>query len=193
MDDDTEILVLGIGNLLWADDGFGVRAVEELQRRYHVPEDRVRLVDGGTQGLYLVPMLQAARRVIVFDAVDYKLAPGTLKVLRGDEVPRLGGGKIDMHQTSFQDVLATVDILGNAPDEIVVIGVQPAVLDAFGASLSDPVRDALSAALAVAVEQLAAWDAPARPRTGTPDAGEALFSTAIGRAAYERRDAADGS
>ena len=47
------VLVLGIGNLLWADEGFGVRAVEALHQRHAMPTG-VSLVDGGTQGLYLL-------------------------------------------------------------------------------------------------------------------------------------------
>jgi hypothetical protein len=81
------VLVLGIGNILWADEGFGVRCVEELHRRWSFPDD-VLVMDGGTQGLYLVHYVQAAKRVIVFDAIDYGEQPGTLKLVRGDEVPK---------------------------------------------------------------------------------------------------------
>ena len=63
------IVVLGIGNLLWADEGFGVRCIEALQRRYEFA-DHVSLMDGGTQGLYLLPYVEDARRLLVFDAVD---------------------------------------------------------------------------------------------------------------------------
>ncbi|MDZ7894479.1 MAG: HyaD/HybD family hydrogenase maturation endopeptidase [Sphingobium sp.] len=100
MDSDrTNVLVLGIGNLLWADEGFGVRAVEEMNRRYVFPEG-VRLVDGGTQGIYLVQLIREADVLIVFDAVDYGLPPGTLKRVEGEEVPHfLGAKKISLHQT----------------------------------------------------------------------------------------------
>ena len=80
------ILVLGIGNLLWADEGFGVRAVEEFSRRY-LCEERVTIMDGGTQGLYLLPHVQEASRLVVFDAIDYGLEPGTMKIITDDEVP----------------------------------------------------------------------------------------------------------
>ena len=63
------VLILGIGNLLWADEGFGVRAVEDLHRRYVFPRN-VRLMDGGTQGIYLVQHIREADVLIVFDAVD---------------------------------------------------------------------------------------------------------------------------
>lgn len=72
------ILVLGIGNILWADEGFGVRAVEEFHRRY-VVSDNVTILDGGTQGLYLVSYLEEADRLIVFDAIDYGVRAGRVE------------------------------------------------------------------------------------------------------------------
>src|SRR5690242_18738397 len=53
------VLILGIGNLLWADEGFGVRAVEALHRDFAFP-DHVRLLDGGTQGIYLIQLVREA-------------------------------------------------------------------------------------------------------------------------------------
>ena len=82
------ILVLGIGNVLWADEGFGVRCVETLQRAWTFAP-YVELMDGGTQGLYLLHHVQAATRLLIFDAIDYGLAPGTLKLVENDDVPRL--------------------------------------------------------------------------------------------------------
>ena len=64
------VLVLGIGNILWADEGFGVRAVEAFHRVYAAP-DNVTVLDGGTQGLYLVQFVTEADCLIVFDAIDY--------------------------------------------------------------------------------------------------------------------------
>ncbi|MDP2220444.1 MAG: hydrogenase maturation protease, partial [Hydrogenophaga sp.] len=69
------IVVLGIGNLLWADEGFGVRCIEALQRRFEFAEP-VSQIDGGTQGLYLIQHVQAADCLLIFDAIDYGLEPG---------------------------------------------------------------------------------------------------------------------
>jgi hydrogenase expression/formation protein len=88
----SDVLVLGIGNLLWADEGFGVRCAETLAEGWSLPSG-VRVMDGGTQGLYLLPYVQGARRLIVFDAVDYGLPPGTVKLVEDDEVPRFMGAK----------------------------------------------------------------------------------------------------
>ena len=68
------IVVLGIGNVLWADEGFGVRCVEALQQRYDFAE-HVQLVDGGTQGMALLSYVQEADALLILDAIDYGLPP----------------------------------------------------------------------------------------------------------------------
>lgn len=179
------ILILGIGNLLWADEGFGVRCVELLNERYRFP-DGVRLMDGGTQGIYLVQHVQQADCLIVFDAVDYGLAPGTLKVVRDDEVPRFMGAKrMSLHQTGFQDVLALAEFTGAYPRELLLIGVQPAELEDFGGSLREPVRAQLEPALEIALAFLAERGVVATPREG--DAEQlAPAQLALGRYEAER-------
>ncbi|MGB5732991.1 MAG: hydrogenase maturation protease, partial [Thiohalocapsa sp.] len=97
------VLVLGIGNILWADEGFGVRCVEAMAERFRFPEN-VTLLDGGTQGLYLVDHVRTADVLVVFDAVDYGLPTGTLKCVEGDAVPHfMGVKKMSLHQTGFQE------------------------------------------------------------------------------------------
>jgi hydrogenase maturation protease len=150
-----DVLILGIGNLLWADEGFGVRCVELLNQRYRFPAGVV-LMDGGTQGIYLVQHVQRAGRLIVFDAIDYGLEPGTLKVVRDDEVPRFMGAKrMSLHQTGFQEVLAMAEFTGDYPRELLLVGVQPEQLDDFGGSLRESVRAQLEPALGVALAFLA--------------------------------------
>jgi hydrogenase maturation protease len=163
-----EVLVLGIGNLLWADEGFGVRAVEALHAAYEFPPG-VTLQDGGTLGLMLYEPVACARRVLVFDAIDFGLPPGTLRVLRDGEVPAWGRTKLSPHQTSFNDVLALAQMNGRTPDKIVAIGVQPIELNDFGGSLRPPVRQRLPQVVQLAAEQLAAWGFPGTPRApGVP-------------------------
>lgn len=171
-----DILVLGIGNLLWADEGFGVRCVEALESGWQCPPG-VTILDGGTQGLYLLPQVSEATRLLVLDAVDYGLAPGTLVRVVGDDVPRfLGAKKMSLHQTGFQEVLASAALIGRLPREMVLIGVQPAELEDFGGSLSPAVRARIPEAVAMAVAQLSEWGAPATPRgrDAAPAPGDAL-------------------
>lgn len=163
-----EVLVLGIGNVLWADEGFGVRAVEALHEAFAFPET-VTLQDGGTLGLNLYEQVAATRHVLVFDAIDFKLPPGTLKLLRDADVPAWGRTKLSPHQTSFNDILALARLNGRGPDSIVAIGVQPVELDDFGGSLREAVRARLPEAVTLAAQQLSAWGFAGTPRTpGAP-------------------------
>jgi hydrogenase maturation protease len=181
----TETLVLGIGNVLWADEGFGVRAVAALNAHWRFPES-VTLLDGGTQGLYLLPYVQAAKRLLVFDAVDYRLEPGTLKVLRDGDIPAyLGVGKMSLHQSSFQEVLSLAQFSGQSPESAVLVGVQPKVLMDFGGSLTAPVRARLPEALAIGLATLAEWGVAGTPREGTQ--AEALMDASLDLDPYESR------
>ncbi len=155
METPVSVLILGIGNVLWADEGFGVRAVEAMQRQYEFPPG-VTLMDGGTQGLYLVQHIQAAEIVVVFDAVDYGLPPGTLKQVEGEDVPKfLGVRKMSLHQTGFQEVLATAEMLGDYPQHLLLIGVQPVELEDYGGSLRPLVKAQIQPAIQLALEYLA--------------------------------------
>jgi hydrogenase maturation protease len=195
--DSTEagrIVVLGIGNLLWADEGFGVRCVEALQARYDFASEVV-LIDGGTQGLYLIPHVHAARKLIIFDAVDYGLPPGTLKVVENDEVPKfLGAKKMSLHQTGFQEVLQLAQLTGSYPEEVLLIGCQPEVLDDYGGSLRPSVKRSLEGALALAVERLAGWGARPTPRAQPPAGDDAVTAAGLALARYEaERPSADAA
>ncbi|MCG6941938.1 MAG: HyaD/HybD family hydrogenase maturation endopeptidase [Thiohalocapsa sp.] len=179
------MLVLGIGNILWADEGFGVRCVEAMAARYRFG-DNVTLLDGGTQGIYLVDQVRAADVLVVFDAVDYGLAPGTLKRVEGDAVPKfLGAKKMSLHQTGFQEVLTLADLLGGYPDHVLLIGVQPEALEDFGGSLRPVVKAQIEPAIDLALGYLTdlgiAPPAASEPR----DAGGERPHPALDLAAYE--------
>lgn len=148
------VLLLGIGNVLWADEGFGVRTVEAINRKYEFPGNVV-LMDGGTQGIYLIQHVQAADILIVFDAIDYDLAPGTLKLIEGDDVPNfMGAKKMSLHQTGFQEVLAMAEMLDSSPQHLLLIGVQPAMLEDFGGSLRPEVKAKIDPAIDAALAYL---------------------------------------
>ncbi len=175
-------LILGIGNVLWADEGFGVRCVERLAETLsYGPE--VTVLDGGTQGLYLLPFLEEADVMVVFDAVDYGLEPGTMKVVEGDEVPAfMGAKKMSLHQTGFQDVIATAQLMGYCPAELVLIGCQPEELEDYGGGLRAITAARIPEAVTIARDWLAArgFDAT-EGRTETPD----LADASIRQDAYE--------
>ncbi len=181
----TNVLVLGIGNVLWADEGFGVRCVERLAET-HAFDDNVVLLDGGTQGLYLLPFLEDADILVVFDAVDYGLEPGTMKIVENDEVPRfMGAKKMSLHQTGFQDVIATAQLMGYCPETLLLIGCQPEELEDYGGSLRAIVAAQIDPAIEIALQKLEGWGITARAGRGDtsqmPDASLTLDAYEGGR------------
>ena len=178
----ASVLILGIGNVLWADEGFGVRCVETMAETHALPEG-VKILDGGTQGLYLLPFIEEAEALVIFDAIDFGLVPGTLKVLRDAEVPSfMGAKKMSLHQTGFQDVLATATLTGRCPERLTLIGCQPVEIEDYGGSLRPAVAAQVAPAIAEAVAELARWGIAVRPgRTETDD----LVDRSLARDAYE--------
>jgi hydrogenase maturation protease len=180
-----DTLILGIGNVLWADEGFGVRAVEALHARYRFPDD-VRIMDGGTQGIFLLPWVRSARRLLLFDAIDFGLPPATLKVIRGDDVPRyMGAKKVSMHQAGFQEVLSSAQLTGDLPGDIALIGVQPELLDDYGGSLRDSVKARIDPAVEEACRVLRAWGIEPVPRDAEPGDDQLIGPGALDMSDYE--------
>lgn len=180
-----ETLILGIGNILWADEGFGIRAIESLHARYTFTND-VRIMDGGTQGIFLLPWVRNAKRLLIFDAIDFGLAPATLKVIRGDDVPRfMGAKKVSMHQAGFQEVLSSAELTDDLPEELALIGVQPELLDDYGGSLRDSVRAKIEPAVELGLEILRAWNITCQPRNQSPARGDYIGPAALDIRDYE--------
>ena len=176
------VLVLGIGNVLWADEGFGVRALEALHQRYRMPE-QVSLVDGGTQGMYLLDRVCAADDVLVLDAIDYGLRPGTLRLFRDEAVPAWSDTMMSLHQATFQELLTMARLRDRFPSRITLIGVQPERLDDLGGSLSPCVRDRVDEAVELAAAELRAWGV--RPVLRDKPPRDSVVAAALSIAAYE--------
>lgn len=185
MEERPQVLILGIGNLLWADEGFGVRAVEALHRAYVFP-DHVTLMDGGTQGIYLIEHVRKADILVVFDAIDYGLEPGTLKLVVDGDVPKfLGAKKMSLHQTGFQEVLAMAEMLGDLPQHLFLVGVQPVELEDFGGSLREAVKDQIGPAIDAGLAYLAGFGIVSEQRAEPLAATATLSSPEFALQLYE--------
>ncbi|MDJ0654084.1 MAG: HyaD/HybD family hydrogenase maturation endopeptidase [Xanthomonadales bacterium] len=185
MENAPSTLIIGIGNILWADEGFGVRAVEALHRLYEFPEN-VTLMDGGTQGIYLVQHIEAAEVLVILDAIDYGLEPGTVKVIEGDSVPKyLGAKKVSLHQTGFQEVLAMAEMLGRYPKHVLLVGVQPEDIEDFGGSLREKTKACIEPVLKAALDWLEILGIHASPRLEPLPESQSLAGGEVGISQYE--------
>ncbi len=129
------IVVLGVGNILLRDEGVGVRVIEELQKSYTFPSN-VRIVDGGTQGLWLLPTIQEADHLIVVDAVLGTGGPGTMYRLEKDDLPKGLRVKQSAHDSDLIEALNLCALLDKSPETIVVLGIQPEDISAYGLELT---------------------------------------------------------
>ena len=150
------VLVLGMGNILLTDEGLGVRALEAFCARYEVPED-VELLDGGTTGMGLLDDIGGRTHLLVLDAVQTGAPPGTLAVLRGEEIPVYFGRRGTPHQLGLSDVLATLELAGEKPAHVTVLGIVPDSLE-----LSDTIAAQLDGLVDALVTELAALGHPPR-------------------------------
>jgi hydrogenase maturation protease len=132
-------LVLGVGNILLADEGIGVRVVEAFQQRYVIPEG-IDVLDGGTAGMDLLDTLSGRSHIIIVDAVRTGAEPGTIVRLAGQNVPALFNNRISPHQLGISDVLAVLRLIDQEPRHIALIGIVPLDLDP-GLELSRAIAD----------------------------------------------------
>ena len=145
----SELLVLGLGNVLCEDDGAGVEAVRRLSESYEAPEG-VEFVDGGTLGMSLLPMVGDAKALLIVDAVAADAPPGTLIELEGDAVPRAALERLSPHQVGVADLLHGAMWTDRLPERLVLVGVVP---DRMGLGIELTPR--VAAALPGLVERVA--------------------------------------
>jgi hydrogenase maturation protease len=148
------ILVAGIGNIFFGDDGFGVAVVEQLQRRS--PNDDVTVVDFGIRGLDLTyALLDGYDTVILVDALSRGAPPGTLFALEPDAnaiavTENPASPMLDPHDLNPAKVLRLVRALGGRVERVVVVGCEPAELGSeedLAVGLSETCRAAVPRAV----------------------------------------------
>ncbi len=147
-------VVLGLGNPLFRDEGLGIHVIWQLMAGDW--GNRAHLVDGGTDGLALLGIVEEARYLIVVDAIDGGYPPGTVKRLHGKEIDFLTQATLSVHQVGFQEVLALARIRGRCPENMVLIGVQPQNLE-WGTQLSYEVNRRIPKVIAMIYQQIEAW------------------------------------
>jgi len=144
-------VVLGLGNILHADDGAGAQAIQRLREDPRVPAD-VALVEGGTLGLELLSYVWDCSRLIVIDAVDVGEAPGTVVRMSGEELNSLPGGS-SVHQLGVSDLLVALRVLAQRQPAVVLLGVQPANTE-WSTEVSPAVAAAMDSLVDAAVREL---------------------------------------
>jgi hydrogenase maturation protease len=165
---DRVTLVIGLGNPLMGDDGVGITAVERLRHDWTIPAT-MRLVDGGTWGMNLLPLIEDAGELLLVDAIDRGEPAGRLIVLESSEVPRALAVKLSPHQVGLSEVLALAELRGTLPEKLVAVGVQPGRVE-MSSRLTPEVSAQMEPLVALIVDRLEQWGHVVRRREVFADA-----------------------
>lgn len=138
---DKNVLVLGIGNTLLSDEGFGPAAIFYLESNFHWPKN-ITLLDGSTLGLMLMPELLECDFAIILDIALGGNAPGTFYQFGGNELNNVLSAKYSMHQTNFNDVLINCDLVGHRP-ETIFFAMEPFDFHTFSPQITSSAADRL--------------------------------------------------
>jgi hydrogenase maturation protease len=145
------ILILGVGNLLLTDDGFGVHVINALKNTTF--PSNITLLEAGVVSHQLIPVLHETDLLIVVDTVEAGDTPGSLFRFSPDEFQYKSGQKSSLHQLSLIDVLQMTELTGKKP-ETVIIAVQPKDISSWSLELSNEVKAAVPKAIDLVKEEL---------------------------------------
>lgn len=171
---DTRILVLGVGNILYTDEGFGVRVAEELIQKYEFSPN-VEVLDGGTLGLKLMGPIMEADALIIVDIVLNEGQPGDLFRLLGDDLSKACAFKNSMHQTDLLDTLAQCSLVGQVPADVVLLGVEPHNYQDLSAALSPELEARLPEVMDAVLAEVERAGGSFTPRTRMNPATEKIY------------------
>jgi hydrogenase maturation protease len=156
-------MVLGLGNPLMADDGVGIAALNRLRSTWEIPPS-VRLEDGGTWGMTLLPLIETADRLLLLDAIRLHRLPGTLHQLGWEDLPRYLALKLSPHQIDLKEVLALCELRGSVPGEVVALGIEPGRIE-LDVELSPEVERGIPQLAHSAIAVLEGWGHACVPRS----------------------------
>ena len=150
-----KIIILGIGNTLFQDEGLGIHALPLIEENLQNIEN-VEIYDGTTDGMRLLGPVEETDYLIIIDAINAGKPGGTIISIKGDEIPAYFGIKMSIHQLGFQEVLMAAKIRERYPKNIVMIGMQPTSLE-MGVNLTETNQKSLPAMVELVVKQVHEW------------------------------------
>ena len=152
----NRILVVGLGNILLRDEGVGVHVIQILKDRFRFSPE-VEIVDGGTLGLDLLPLLENRDRVLFVDAVDFGREPGYVGEIEGDSIPSKLQTRLSVHHVGLSDLLLAAAWMDMKPERVCLIGIQPESVE-VGLALSECIKSKTEELISRAIAKLEGWD-----------------------------------
>jgi hydrogenase maturation protease len=147
--------VIGLGNILLQDDAIGLHVIEAIKGRYKF-EPQIDLLDGGTAGLDLLPVIEHYQKVLFVDAVDAGEPPGAIVIIEGDAIPSFLAAQVSVHHVGLSDLLFAARMADRLPAEVCLVGIQPESVD-IGLDMTDILKESLDLLLMTVVKRLQKW------------------------------------
>ena len=145
-------VVIGVGNLLLRDEGVGITAVQELQKRVLPPG--VEVIDGGVAGVGLLDFFSGARKLVLIDAAEMDLEPGAVVRFAPEDVRFQSRDlKFSTHDVTLPEVLTLARALNRCPSEVVIIGIQPKEIS-WGTELTPELRAAVPRVVELVLKEI---------------------------------------
>ena len=141
MDNKYKLTILGLGNILFKDEGFGVHFVRQFQKKYRLP-DNIRIIDGGTLGYSLMNIVCETEHLLVIDTVKAHDKPGSIYCFHPEAIPSQIEYSISAHEVEFLDLLLKAEMMGDAP-QTTIIAVVPEDMHSVDMELSSTLRSSL--------------------------------------------------
>jgi len=129
-----DIMVIGVGNVLFKDEGFGIHVVKRMQQMYEFPEN-VELVDGGVLGVHLLGIISKPDHLIVVDVIRNGGQPGDMYRIEQKDIPERIRAKNSVHQVDFLEALTLCLAMDHQP-ESVILGVEPEDIETLNTDLT---------------------------------------------------------
>ena len=146
-----KITILGLGNILLKDEGVGVWIAEEIAKR-SLPEN-VDIIDGGTAGIDILSSMKNVDKLIIIDALQGDEKPGTVYRLHPKDLPVPSDSYLSVHQMNIVEGLNIAQKTGNAPQEAVIIGVEPEDID-WGLGVTSKIQQKFPEIIDIVLEEV---------------------------------------
>ncbi len=144
------VVVIGVGNLLLKDEGIGIHIIKALQE-IKLPQD-VKIIDGGTAP-DLIAYTEAGDKLIIIDAAKAGGKPGAIYRFQPQDLTEGNGKVISAHELGVKQNLRLMSLMGNEPEEIVIIGIEPKEID-WGTELSPELQQKVPQIVRVILKEI---------------------------------------
>lgn len=161
MTDKKKLIILGLGNIITRDEGFGVHFLRWFLERHRLPEE-VEAVDGGTLGYVLLGLFDRCERMIVIDTIKLPDPPGSIYRFTHEEMSRYLPPPTTAHEVSFSDVLCKAEMMGDLP-EIAFLCIVPREWRDMGLEMTEEMTERLPVMERLLLEELSALGIATEP------------------------------